>query len=137
MYQNSRFLYKIWSKLNYPQICLALFILRTIFMLKKWKLDESHKRAIIAIYLSYIFFSMTFVTEPLVYPLGHRKRRASLRESAFFVRENTNFYGILCKTSFYFRKYSFLLLWMSFTFSTPTPRGRHISKKARRKNLPI
>ena len=26
---------------------------------------------------------------------------------------------------------------MSFTFSTPTPKGRHISKKVRRKNLPL
>ena len=40
------------------------------------------------------------------------------------------FWYILWKTWFYFRKYSYLLLWMSFTFSTPTPRERHISKKA-------
>ena len=31
----------------------------------------------------------------------------------------------------------FFLLWVSSTFSTPTSRGRHISKKARRKNLPL
>ena len=36
---------------------------------------------------------MTFVTGPLVYPLGRHKRRASLRESAFSLRESTNFYG--------------------------------------------
>ena len=38
---------------------------------------------------------MTFVKGPLVCPLGRRKRRAYLRESAFLARESTNFYGTL------------------------------------------
>ena len=41
-----------------------------------------------------------------------------------------NFY-ISFKKSFYYCKYSYLLLWKSFTFSTPTLRRRHISKEAR------
>ena len=48
---------------------------------------------------------MTFVTEPLVCPLGRPKRRAYLRESAFLSRESTNFYGILhseCNPHYWF-----------------------------------
>ena len=48
-YQNLKFLFKVWSKLNSPQIFLAPFILRTIFMLRKLNLDKNHKRWIIAL----------------------------------------------------------------------------------------
>ena len=92
-YQNLKFLFKIWSKLNSPQIFLAPLILRTIFMLRKLKLVKNHKRSIIALHLSYKLLLMTFVTGPLVCPLGRRKWRTSLRESAFRLRESINFYG--------------------------------------------
>ena len=36
---------------------------------------------------------MTLDTGPLVYHLSRRKQRVSLRESAFWLRENTNFCG--------------------------------------------
>ena len=46
---------------------------------------------------------MTFITGPLVWPLGHSKGRAFLRESAFSLRESTNFYGTsLLSKSFIF-----------------------------------
>ena len=92
-YQNLKFLFKIWSKLNSPQIFLAPLILRTNFMLRILKLDKKHKRAIVAFYLSYKLLLMTFVTGPLICPLGRHKWRTSLRESAFRLRESTNFYG--------------------------------------------
>ena len=62
-------------------------------MLRRLKFDKNHIRAIIALYLSYKLLPMTFVTGPLVCPLGRRKRMVSLRESAFWLRENTNFCG--------------------------------------------
>ena len=93
-YQNLKFLFKIWSELNSPQFFLAPLILRTIFMLRRLILDKNHIRAMIALYLSYKLLIMTFVTGPLVCPLGRRKWRTSLRESAFWLRESTNFYGI-------------------------------------------
>ena len=92
-YKILKFLFKIWSKLNSPQIFLAPLILRTIFMLRKLKLVKNHKSSIEALYLSYNLLLMTFVTGPLVCPLGRRKWRTSLRESAFRLRECTNFYG--------------------------------------------
>ena len=97
-YQNLKFLFKIWSKLNSPQIFLAPLILRTIFMLRKLKLVKNHERSIIGLYLSYKLLLMTFVTGSLVCPLGRRKWRTSLRESAFRLRESTNFYGTLLFT---------------------------------------
>ena len=36
---------------------------------------------------------MTFIIGPLDWPLGRSKGRAFLRESAFSLRESTNFYG--------------------------------------------
>ena len=37
---------------------------------------------------------MTFITGPLAWPLGRSKGRASLRESAFSLRESTKFYMV-------------------------------------------
>ena len=91
--QKSSLIFKIWNKSNSPYFCLALFISQTNFTLKKWNRVKSHKRAIIAIYLRFIFCYMTFITGPLAWPLGRSKGRASLRESAFSLRESTNFYG--------------------------------------------
>ena len=45
------------------------------------------------------------VAEPLVWPLGRRKGEAFLRESAFSLRESTNFYGI-CHFSLLFNPYN-------------------------------
>ena len=48
---------------------------------------------IIAIYLSFIFVFMNFVTGPLVWPLERSKQRPSLRECTILLRKSMNIYG--------------------------------------------
>ena len=68
--------------------------LKAIFRKSKKHLGvfcPNHYR-IIAFYLSYKLLLNTFVTRPLLF-FGRCKWRTSLRESAFRLRESTNFYG--------------------------------------------
>ena len=78
---------------------------------------------VLGIFINYRFFSWHY---------------SQFTEKSNFLMELPfhKFWYILWKT-FYFHKYLYFLLWMSFTFSTPTPKERHISKKARCKNLPL
>ena len=93
LYKKSCLLHRKWIKFLSPDFFLAALIMWTFLMVKKLKLEKSHKRAIKAIYLSLIFYVMSFAIGPLVWPPGRRKWRAPLRETAFSLRESTNFYG--------------------------------------------